>query len=321
MTDALVPADVAKRLTAALLKLQQRLESPASRRAYVGDWTRWTRWAEDNGVAVNTATAADIDRYVIEMANDGLAKASRQRALSVLRSVYAELTVAGICTNNPARDVRNIRVDKAPRTPWLDEEGLRRLVAACDVTTWQGRRDRMTLLLLVGLGWRRAEIARLQVADFAGDFSTVTGVLKRDKQVTVGVPRLLREELQAWLLAEGIAQGPVLPQSTGNPTPISGRVVYDAVKRIAERAAARPENAVYRERFRQIAPHGIRRSDATILVETGTPIGDVQGMLGHESVTTTERYQKAALAARRAPGQRVLERVLPTRAGTAEEEE
>ena len=317
-TTTALATPVQAQLTAALNRLQLRLESDASRRAYAGDWARWVRWAAHANVNVAAATPADVAQYLTAMQDNKAARATRQRALSVLRSVYSELVVARICTANPAREVRNSRIDKQPRTPYLDEEGLRRLVAACDSNTWQGRRDRMILLLLIGLGWRRSEIARLRVNDFAGDLSTVTGRLKRGKVVTVGVPSVLQVELRAWITQENVNHA-ILPRSPTNQRPVSDEIVYDSVRRIAARAAAIPENAAYKDRFAAIAPHGIRRSDATILlVDTDTPIADVQSMLGHASVTTTELYLKAARAARLAPGQLVLERVLPA-SGTRSE--
>ncbi len=221
------------------------------------------------------------------------AKATRARALSVLREVYRALVVGEVCAINPAREVKIPRVDTEPQTPWLNEDGLRQfLLASREETSWTGQRDRALVLCLAFLGARREEIARLQVADFVDDAVKLT--VKRGKRTAVGVPPYLATQLAAWRAFAGINEGALFPRSSTDRRPVSGKIIYDAVKGVARLA-----------KLDDVTPHALRRTFITILNDRGVDIKDLQFAVAHQSVTTTERYRKASKAAKAALGEKL----------------
>lgn len=254
------------------------LESPHSRRGYVHDWEVYVEWLVSEGVAVLEAKPSDVQRYVNKLRDKGKSKPTRARALSVIRSVYDYLTVNNFVPHNPARSVKNPKVDSTPKTPWLEEDGAARLLARAG-EDWRSRRDRMCLLLFLGIGWRRSEITRMNVEDFRD--GTVTGTVKGGKLATVGVPNWLQREIEDWCTFANIESGPLLPKTSGSKIGISNNTVYDIVKAAAKRAGL------------DVAPHGLRRTFITILRKRGVDLKDLQTAVAHASSHTTERYDKA----------------------------
>lgn len=278
------------RYLAAIAELWGRLESKESQRGYRDDWGRYVTWLESQQIDPREARVSDVQRYVNELRDNGKAKSTRARALSVVREVYRALVIAEECAVNPAREVKNPKVSAEPRTPWLDEDKLRRFFDATGGEAWHERRDRTVLLCLAMLGARRAEVARLCVEDFAD--GSVRLRVKRAKEARVGVPPYLAAEVAAWRASTGIHRGPLFPRSEGDAEAISGKMVHDAVKRCAKAAG-----------IEQVTPHGLRRTFITILRRRGVPLKELQSAVVHESGSTTERYDKAAMAAQNSPGE------------------
>lgn len=275
----------------ALSSVLDGLPSAASRRAYTADWARYARWLSDQHVGVLAAETRDIAAHVAALRDAGLKKTTTGRALSVLREVYGALVRDRMIASNPARDIKNPRTDHAPKTPWIDEDAVRQLFAP-PAETWRQKRDRLCLLLLLGLGWRRSEIARIRIEDFAG--ATVSGVVKSSKALTVGVPAWLADEIAAWRDHAGIDSGPLLPRIKGGTRPITDTGVYAIVRREARRAGFADG---------RVTPHGLRRTKITIEGERGVSLKARQLAVGHSSSATTERYDRARDAAAGAPGQ------------------
>ena len=221
-------------IAASLASLLAELASPRSRRAYQDDWGRFRAGLEkEAGIKVIEARPRHVVTYVAKLRDEGKAKASTGRALSVIRAVYGALVRDEIVSLNPAREVKNPKVSSEPRTPWLKEDEVRRLLDG-PTSTRKERRDAICLRLLFGLGWRREEVARLRVEDFRG--ATVTGLVKGGKKITVGVPSWLLRALDEWRSAAKIETGAILPRSAKNPQPISGDIVYQIVKKAEARA-------------------------------------------------------------------------------------
>jgi integrase/recombinase XerD len=288
--------DLEKAFTRAL----RNLGSDESRRAYRGDWQRWSDWCDRESIDLLAARPGDVEDHLAALRQEGCKRATLGRALAAIRSIYSYLVRDELCAVNPAREVKAPRFDSRPKVPWLTEEGIKQLFASIpEPDSWKGRRSRVCLSLLFGLGWRRAEVARLRIEDFKEGQSgrTVTGLVKGGKEITVGVPPWVWSEIEAWLPSLGgegepvPAEGPLLPQKFGQPTSISGDIVYQIVKEAALAAGV------------TINPHGLRRTNITLAGERGVSAKMRQLAVGHSSVTTTERYDMARDAAKNAPGQ------------------
>lgn len=280
-----------ERIKDVVANLIEELPSPGSRRAYEADWVRFTAWLKTEGVDVLDVKPRHISSHLNVLRQQGKKKSTLGRALSVLREMYAALVRDELMESNPAREVKNVRMSADPKTPVLTEDEVRRLMAATD-DTWTGRRDRLCLLFLFGLGLRRAEVARLHVHDLSNH--TATAIVKGGKELTVGLPAWLTDEIDAWRTFAGITEGALLPRSERNRSAVSGDIVYSIVKSAAQRAGLPLD---------KVTPHALRRTYITLGGERGIPLKARQLSVGHVSQATTERYDKARDAAKTAPGQ------------------
>lgn len=265
-------------LAATLAAFWQGLESANSRRGYQQVWAAFEAWLAAEELSPLTVKPADLQRYVAHLRDTGKAQATRAWALSALRSIYDSLTVNGLVAVNPARSVKNPKTSQAPRAPWLEEDGVRKLLGALDGTTFRARRDRLCVLLFLGLGWRRAEIARMRVEDFQN--GTVTGIVKGGKVGTVPVPEWLQGEIRTWCEYAAIASGPLLLRSAGAAKGVSANTVYNCVVNAAKRAGLKA------------SPHALRRTFITTLRGRGADLKELQLAVVHSSSTTTERYDR-----------------------------
>lgn len=252
------------------------IDRPNTLRSYQGNWERWATWLEGRGLSPLEAKPINVKEYLAAMA--GSAKATRGRALTTIRSVYSALVVDGVLAVNPAREVKNPKVGSKPHTPWIDDEAAHKLVEGMPSGAWRDQRDRLCVLIMLFMGLRRWEVAKLRVEEFSKSGTRLKTEVKGGKVETFGVPPTLAREIAAWRERAGIVDGPLLPRSPDDPRPISPRMVYDVVRNAGARVGV------------TVAPHGLRRSFITILRRRGTDIRDLQKAVGHESVTTTERY-------------------------------
>ena len=287
-------------------------DSAHSKRGYVHDWREYEAWCASSNVAILKAKPSDVQRYVLELRDRGLAPSTRARALSVIRSCYDALVVNDLLMANPAKSVKSPKgLSATPNTPWLNEEDTRKLLEALPLTDdWRQRRDRLAVLLLVGLGWRRAEVARMRVEHFQGGGmsggvggdagggagGTVTGVVKGGKVATVGVPSWLMSEVERWVNFARLGKsGPLLPRDRLATQPVTDSTIYDVVVAAAKRAGV------------TITPHGLRRTFITTLRGRGTDLKTLQLAVAHSSSATTERYDRAREVA--APGEGLVDLV------------
>lgn len=283
------------------------LGSKASRDGYEKDWVAFREWLTDKGLNVLKVETADVKRYVFELLEAGKARATRGRALSVLRESFRALVEAGLMSANPAREVKNPKHGGTQRTPWLDEEALAKLLAWRGASSWLDQRDRLCVQLVAGLGWRRAEIARMRVEDFKR--AAVFGTLKGGKKGTATVAPWLRAEIEAWCAFAGLRHGALLPRAVDNPTAISGDIVYNIVQRVGQFAGIPRSDAT---------PHALRRTLATLADQRDVSLADIQQSLGHSSRATTERYLKGSRQVEHAPGEWMSELVKGKETGKAD---
>lgn len=266
--------------------------SPHSRRGFRLEWDKYTAWLKEQNVPVLAAKPKTISAYLSALKTQGLAKATIHRARNIILNIYSGLVRDELLRTNPAREVKVARMSADPRTPVLTEEQLAALLGVSN-NTWHGRRARLCIQLLGGLGWRRAEIARIRTGDLKDH--TITGIIKGGKEVTVGVPLWLWVEIDRWREFAGIGEdAALLPRSPKNRQAVSDNIVYKIVKDAAKEVGLPKET---------VTPHAIRRTFITILREKGTDLKVLQLAVGHSNQSTTERYDKARNAAKNAPGQ------------------
>ncbi len=264
----------------------ERRASPHTVRAYLGDLARYAAWLAEAGVPLLSSSPAAVRGFLGREAR-ARGPGSLARALSAVRSLHRFLVRERLSPSNPARGL------SAPRRPRklpeaLPEEEVAALVEAPAAARPLELRDRAFLELLYASGLRVAELTGLDVGSLDLDEGAVRVLGKRRKERIVPVGRPAREALARWL-AEGrpaLAAGP--DGSRGGEALFlnyrGGRLGPRSVARRLSRwvlAAGLP---------RHVHPHVLRHSFATHLLADGADLRGIQELLGHASLSTTQRY-------------------------------
>ncbi len=253
--------------------------------AYGRDLARYVEFLGARGAAIERAQPRDVAAFVALLSDLGLAPASINRHLSAVRSLYRDLERDGTVTENPARPVE--RVVSARRLPHaLSVETVARLLSSPDPSKPLGARDAALLEFLYATGVRVSELVSFPLTGLLLDdgLIRVIGKGRKERLVPIGGPA--RERVVAY--REGARRALVRARDPGilflnhRGRPLT-RMGFWKILRGHVRAAG------IRER---VSPHTLRHSFATHLLEGGANLRDVQEMLGHADITTTQIYTR-----------------------------
>ena len=272
----------------------ERNLSPHTVRGYGNDLDRFVAFLAGDflGRPAGELTPGDVDRlavrsFVAALSRDGLARSSQGRALSAVRGLLAYAVREGDVPANPARAV------KTPKTPKTLPRHLRpgeteTLLEAPDTSEPLGRRDRAILELLYATGLRVGELVSLDWPEIDLSAQVLRVVGKGGKERMVPFGRAAAEALRAWLDdwdgvrgeasdADELEEPVFLNHRGGRLTERSVRRRIDAHVQAAAVAAG-------------VHPHTLRHTFATHLLEAGADLRSIQELLGHSSLSTTQRY-------------------------------
>lgn len=257
--------------------------------AYARDLTRFLAFmtehlgAPPDFTALSGLGAGDFRSYLAQRTNAGIARSSIARGMSVLRSFFRFLDRAGLAHNPAVRAIRSPRLPQATPRPLDPEDALDVIkeVGLLSDEPWIAKRDVALFSLLYGCGLRIAEALGLNRGDLpTGDVMVITG--KGGKQRIVPLLPVVISAIEDYLAACPFK---------GNDRPLffgarGGRLNPGVVQRQMRRLRAilgLPESAT---------PHALRHSFATHLLSAGGDLRSIQELLGHESLSTTQRYTK-----------------------------
>jgi integrase/recombinase XerC len=261
---------------------RERNASPHTVRAYAADLAQFqAHVAEEMGRA---PSLGDVDHLVIRaflasMHRRGVKKVSAARKLATLRTFFRYLCREGILERNPARALLSPRTER--RIPaHLEESEVARLIEVPGVTD-SARRARAILEMLYATGIRCAELVGLDLGDVDLGARTVRVLGKGSKEriIPFGQPALdaLSSYFPARLHAKPRSQALFVNARGGRLTDRWVRqIVTHRVKQVAM--------------TRRLSPHSLRHSFATHLLERGADLRSIQELLGHASLSTTQRY-------------------------------
>jgi integrase/recombinase XerC len=226
---------------------------------------------------------ADFRAFLAHRAAAGLEKTSLARAMSVLRGFFRFLDRRGLVRNAALAAVRTPKLAAGVPKPLSADEAAATLdtVAALATQPWIGKRDLAILMLLYGGGLRLAEALGLTRGAAPIAPGTLTVIGKGSKTRMVPVLPAVAEAIAAYLAACPFALGPAGPLFVGaRGGPLNPRLVQ---RRMAELRGllGLAETAT---------PHALRHSFATHLLAGGGDLRAVQELLGHASLSTTQRY-------------------------------
>lgn len=221
-------------------------------------------------------------------------KTSVARKLASLRTFFQFLVREGVQENNPAKLVATPKVERKLPTHLSMEDAVR-FIETPDLNTDLGRRDRAILEFLYATGMRVGELVNLNLKDidFREKLVRVTGKRKKQRILPFGEPALqalmyyLNETRPVFLNncppSERDEQAVFLNyQGTRITTRSVGRMVDKYIKLCAEIN-------------RDISPHSLRHSFATHLLDSGADLRDIQELLGHARLSTTQIYTQVSM--------------------------
>lgn len=221
-----------------------------------------------------------IQRYMAWLFDRGREKTSQARALSSVKSFFNFLMINDKIESSPAEFMLTPKCGRQ-LPDILSTAEIDRIIASVDTSTVKGLRDSAMLEVLYSCGLRVSELTSLRMQDLFFGEGYVRVIGKGDKQRLVPVSAVARERIQRYLDERRSARPSEEIVFLNNR---GGQLTRVMVFTILRQAAARAGIA------KRISPHTFRHSFATHLLEGGASIRQVQEMLGHESIITTEIY-------------------------------
>ncbi|MBZ5521973.1 MAG: tyrosine recombinase [Acidobacteriia bacterium] len=237
----------------------------------------------------------DVDHVMIRsflshLHEQGLSKVSVARALAALRSMFKWLAREGVVRQNPARLVSTPKLPKKlPRVPTLEEMNTL-LDGRMSEQAAFPERDRAIFELLYGCGLRNSELVGIELADIheANGLILIRGKGKKQRYVPLEgkaeeVLRLYLAARQQVLAATGKSTRKLLINHRGGP--LTTRSVARIVKQIAVANGLPPD----------IHPHTLRHAFGTHMLTEGADLRAIQELLGHERLSTTQKYTQLSI--------------------------
>ncbi len=235
------------------------------------------------GVAPYDVEQSHIDDYMSELYDMGLRNSSSARILSSIKSLFEYLLGEGEIDNSPADLVEPPKLSRH-LPDLLSMEQIDRIRESIDSATTKGIRDRALIELLYSCGLRATEAVTLRLNDLFFEEGYVRVVGKGDKQRLVPLSETAKHRIELYLERREGKQSIYSAEDTlflnNRGTALTRVMLFTIVRQAAKKA----------DITSKVSPHTFRHSFATHLLEGGASIREVQEMLGHESITTTEIY-------------------------------
>jgi integrase/recombinase XerC len=228
-------------------------------------------------------STADFRAWLARRAADGLERSSSARALSTLRTFFRFLDRRGLAHNPALAAVRTPKLPHSVPKPLTEADADDALASVADLPKdeWQGKRDAAVLALLYGAGLRISEALGLtrRKAPLSPGLLTILGKGAKERVVPIlpAVSAAVADYIAAcpWTLH---ADGPLFVGARGGP--LNPRLVQRQMENLRGWLGL-PETAT---------PHALRHSFATHLLANGGDLRAIQELLGHASLSTTQRY-------------------------------
>jgi integrase/recombinase XerC len=277
-----------------LTALHQRNVSGNTVTAYRKDLAKFQRYLEQNHcLSLDAVDHITIRGFLSHLYQSGLSKPSVARALAALRSLYRWLGRENEVRHNPAALVSTPRLPKKlPRVPTIEEvSGVFQPNPRLNEQAAFPARDRLIFELLYGCGVRNSELVEMNLGDvnFSNEVILIRGKGRKERLVPFGaaasdaLAAYLKERQQ--LLAEKKKQ-----QSTALLLNLrGGRLTTRSVGRIVKGLAVASGLSA------ETHPHTLRHAFGTHMLEEGADLRAIQELLGHERLSTTQRYTQLSV--------------------------
>jgi site-specific recombinase XerD len=267
--------------------VQNSLASLSSRRSYdhaIREFIDW--YCSEPRLAFNRTV---VTRYRISLEQRRYAPSTINLRLAAVRRLAYEASDCGLLSPDLAAGIR--RVKGAERLGvrvgnWLSAEQGRTLLAASSGSLLRDVRNRAILATLIGCGLRRAEIVTVKIEDLQlreDRWSLADLVGKGGHMRTVPIPAWVKSAIDAWIRSAGLQHG-IRFRAVGKTGKVqrngfTPKVIWSIVPNVASDCG-----------YGAVAPHDLRRTCARLCHQAGGELEQIQFLLGHVSIQTTERY-------------------------------
>jgi integrase/recombinase XerD len=262
--------------------------------AYRNDLAQLMTYVRSEGlVSWQDVDRAAIQRYVQYLRQRGYASSTVGRKVAAVKSYFHFLVADGVLQDDPTSSVDSPQVDKHLPHPLSPEEVERLLTVVAGMDSPKGKRDRAILELMYATGMRASEIIQLEVGALDLEAGTVRCVGKGDKERILPVHGRAREAIRAYLESgrPGLLQGrrgvALFVNHRGRPLTRQG--LWLIVKECAGAAGI----------DREVTPHTLRHSFATHMLDGGAGLRELQQLLGHTNISSTQIYTKVSTRRKR----------------------
>ena len=221
-----------------------------------------------------------IRNYMSRLYDMGREKSSQARALSSIKSFFNYLLLEEVIESSPAELIEAPKASR-PLPDTLSVEEIDHLIGSIDNSTVKGLRDQAILEVLYSCGLRVSELCELRMGDLFFGEGYIRVIGKGDKQRLVPVSSVARDRIQLYMerrKEERRKEEILFLNNRGKK--LTRVMIFTIIKQAAQRAGIN----------KKISPHTFRHSFATHLLEGGANIRQVQELLGHENILTTEIY-------------------------------
>lgn len=251
--------------------------------AYMSDLQKLLDYVGSEGLQILDVKLDDLRNFVAALVDIGISARSQSRILSGVRTFYTFLILDGYIEDDPTELLEWPKIgEHLPEV--LSVEEVDRLEQACDLSKWEGQRNRTIIEVLFSCGLRVSELINLRLSDLflTEKFIRVMGKGKKERLVPISESAV--KELQYWFMDRNLMKIKpgeedfvFLNRRGGHLTRM---MIFTIVRRLAEAAGIE----------KTISPHTLRHSFATALLEGGANLRAIQNMLGHERISTTQIY-------------------------------
>ena len=252
--------------------------------AYKRDLEHFSAYCDNHGFSAEKAERQEVRGFVSDLSAEGFSSVSVNRALSSVRGFYRWLLRFGHRSDDPTLPLRNLKTPKTlPAFLWEGEMAHFSQLPEKAGILWP-ERDKALILLMYSGGLRISEAAALALKNMDSGLTMARIVGKGDKERQVFISDEAREALLTYLPARKAhikAERPtdrLFVSLKGKPISVPG--VRWIITKYSERSGLE----------KSIHPHSLRHSFATHLVNSGCDVRIVQELLGHASISTTQRY-------------------------------
>lgn len=266
------------------LRVERNL-SPRTRAAYRYDLGRFDEWLAGirggKAARVGDVSATDIKEYLNHLKNDRMLKAtSLSRQIASIRVFFDFCVEQGMIEGSPATAIHN---PKLPRKlpVFMIESELRKLFATPDRATSEGARDYAMMVTMAFCGVRLQELVGLDERDIDFERNTIRVLGKGAKERLIPINPVVQAALRGWLEARRAPFGEKAVFLNQRGQRITGRSVERILDKHVQAAGLnRPE----------LSPHKLRHTFATLLHIRDVDLVEIQRLMGHATITSTQIY-------------------------------